>query len=129
MFVWKSRAKPSNTGVAKVNPQNDAEYILCYGKGSTTAFRLVTSGKDRSYPHQDKDGNYRLQTILKSNRGENKRETMTFELNGYKPPATKRWQAGEETIKHPHVPGLPPRRDDPLGRRTAARGVRPQHSR
>lgn len=98
-FVWKSRAKPSNTGVAKVNPQNDAEYILCYGKCAAPVFRLVTSGKERSYPHHDEDGNYRLQTILKSNRGESKRETMTFELDGYKPPITKRWQAGEETIR------------------------------
>ncbi len=24
-FVWKSRAKPSNTGEAKLKPQNDAE--------------------------------------------------------------------------------------------------------
>lgn len=99
VFVWKSRAKPSNTGVAKVNPQNDAEYILCYGRTTKRFFQLVTSGKDRTYPHHDKDGNYRLQTILKSNRGESKRETMTFELNGYKPPATKRWQAGEDTVK------------------------------
>lgn len=99
IFVWKSRAKPSNTGVAKVNPQNDAEYVLCYGKSSAPLFQLVTSGKGRSYPHHDKDGDYRLQTILKSNRGESKRETMTFELDGYIPPATKRWQAGEETIK------------------------------
>lgn len=98
-FVWKSRAKPSNTGIAKVNPQNDAEYILCYCKSESPLFRLVTSGKERSYPHHDKDGDYRLQTILKSNRGESKRETMTFELDGYKPPATKRWQAGEDTIR------------------------------
>lgn len=99
IFVWKSRAKPSNTGIAKVNPQNDAEYILCYRKTKISSFQLVTSGKERSYPHHDSDGNYRLQTILKSNRGESKRETMTFELNGYKPPETKRWQASEETIK------------------------------
>lgn len=99
VFVWKSRAKPSNTGTAKVNPQNDAEYILCYGKSSSPAFRLVRSGNDRKYPHHDEDGNYRLQTILKSNRGESRRDTMTFELNGYKPPATKRWQAGEDTIR------------------------------
>ena len=98
-FVWKSRAKPSNTGVAKVNPQNDAEYILCYGKSSSALFRLVKSGKERSYPHHDEDGNYRLQTILKSNRGESKRDTMTFELDGYRPPSTKRWQAGEDTIR------------------------------
>ena len=78
-FVWKSRSKPSNTGIAKINPQNDAEYILCYGKSCSPLFQLVRSGKERSYPHHDKDGNYRLQTILKSNRGESRRETMTFE--------------------------------------------------
>lgn len=99
ILVWKSRAKPSNTGIAKVNPQNDAEYIVCYGKTSKSSFQLVTSKEERSYPHHDEDGNYRLQTILKSNRGESKRETMRFELNGYKPPVTKRWQAGEDTIK------------------------------
>ncbi|MBS5703623.1 MAG: site-specific DNA-methyltransferase [Butyricicoccus pullicaecorum] len=98
-FVWKSRAKPSNTGVAKVKPQNDAEYIFCYGKSQANQFRLVLSGKERSYPHHDEDGDYRLQTILKSNRGESKRETMTFELDGYTPPPTKRWQAGEDTIR------------------------------
>lgn len=98
-FAWKCRAKPSNTGTAKVKPQNDSEFVLCYkGKGGSS-FLLVTSGKERSYPHRDKDGNYRLQTILKSNRGENKRETMTFSLAGYTPPPTKRWQAGESTIR------------------------------
>ena len=97
-FVWKSRAKPSNTGLAKVKPQNDAEYVYCYGKTSSTKYQLVLSGKERNYPHHDKDGVYRLQTILKSNRGESKRKTMTFSLAGYTPPATKRWQAGEDTI-------------------------------
>ena len=98
-FTWKSRAKPSNTGKAKYKPQNDSEFVLCYkGKGETD-FLCVTSGKPRSYPHEDKDGRYRLQTILKSNRGENKRETMTFSLAGYTPPPTKRWQAGEDKIK------------------------------
>ncbi len=98
-FTWKSRAKPSNTGSAKVKPQNDSEFILCYKGKDIPSFLTVTSGKERSYPHHDKDGNYRLQTILKSNRGENKRETMTFSLAGYTPPTTKRWQAGEVTIK------------------------------
>ncbi len=98
-LVWKSRAKPSNTGDAKYKPQKDAEYILCYKKNIMPKFMVVNSGKERSYPHSDEDGNYRLQTILKSNRGESKRDTMCFEINGYKPPATKRWQAGEDTIK------------------------------
>lgn len=98
-FSWKCRAKPSNTGSAKVKPQNDSEFILCYKGKGTPSFLTVTSGKERSYPHNDKDGNYRLQTILKSNRGENKRGTMTFSLAGYTPPSTKRWQAGETTIE------------------------------
>ena len=98
-FTWKSRAKPSNTGKAKYKPQNDSEFVMCYkGKGEVN-FLCVTSGRPRSYPHEDGDGRYRLQTILKSNRGENKRETMTFSLAGYTPPPTKRWQAGEDTIK------------------------------
>lgn len=98
-FTWKCRAKPSNTGSAKYKPQNDSEFIFCYKGLGVPHFLCVSSGKERSYPHSDKDGNYRLQTILKSNRGENKRETMTFSLNGYTPPPTKRWQAGEDTIK------------------------------
>lgn len=98
-FVWKSRAKPSNTGDAKFKPQNDAEYILCYQKTTLCKFSVVYSGRERSYPHEDCDGKYRLQTILRSNRGESRRDTMTFSLNGYQPPPTKRWQAGEDTIK------------------------------
>jgi adenine specific DNA methylase Mod len=98
IFVWKSRAKPSNTGDAKLKPQNDAEYIVCFSNSQKASYFLQNSGKDRSYPHADEDGNYRLQTILKSNRGESKRETMQFSINRYTPPPTKRWQAGEDTI-------------------------------
>lgn len=97
-FVWKSRAKPSNTGNAKYKPQNDAEYIFCYKRRENPQFVEVASGKLRSYPHRDRDGNYRLQTILKSNRGENRRDTMRFSLNGYTPPPSKRWQAGEKQL-------------------------------
>ena len=99
-LTWKSRAKPSNTGEAKVRPQNDAEYILVYEKNEDCAsFNLVHSGFDRSYPYEDGDGKYRIQTILKSNRGENERQTMRFPLNGYVPPVGQRWQAGEDTIQ------------------------------
>ncbi len=98
-FVWKSRAKPSNTGQAKVKPQNDAEYVVSYSRGLNPGFQLVYSGKNRSYPHHDDGGDYRLQTILKSNRGESARSTMRFSLGDYTPPADKRWQAGEDTIK------------------------------
>ncbi|MDV4270369.1 site-specific DNA-methyltransferase [Acinetobacter baumannii] len=39
-FVWKSRAKPSNTGEAKLKPQNDAEYIVAYRKKNKPKFRV-----------------------------------------------------------------------------------------
>lgn len=98
-ICWKSRTKPSNVGSAKVKPQRDAEYVVCYSKTLDPNFEQVLSGNKRTYPHRDKDGSYRLQTILKSNRGESARETMRFSLNGYTPPPSKRWQAGEDKIK------------------------------
>ena len=99
-LVWQSRAKPSNTGDAKVKPQNDAEYIFAYEKvKGQVRYKLVHSGVDRSYPHADADGNYRLQTILKSNRGENERKTMGFTINGYTPPPDQRWQGGKVLIQ------------------------------
>lgn len=99
IFVWKSRSKPSNTGEAKFKPQNDAEYIIEYHNREKVSYNIVSSGRDRNYPHTDKDGDYRLQTILKSNRGESQRDTMRFSIGGYTPPIEKRWQAGEETVK------------------------------
>ncbi len=98
-FVWKSRAKPANTGSAKYKPQKDAEYILCYKKIDDREYNNISTGNERSYPHSDEEGEYRIQTILKSNRGESHRETMNFEVNGYKPPIEQRWQAGYDTIK------------------------------
>jgi adenine-specific DNA-methyltransferase len=99
-FVWQSRAKPSNIGEAKFKPQNDAEYIFVYEKTkSASAFSLILSGDDRAYPHADQDGKYRLQTILKSNRGENQRDTMRFSINEYTPPIEQRWQGGEKLIQ------------------------------
>ncbi len=99
-FAWKSRAKPSNMGKAKTKPQNDAEYILAYNKKKGAAkFQLIVSGLARSYPHSDADGAFRIQTILKSDRGGNKRDTMRFEVQNYTPPAGQRWQGGEAFIK------------------------------
>lgn len=53
-FTWKSRAKPSNTGEAKVKPQKDAEYIVCFAKKKNQLkFKLLTSGQERNYPHNE----------------------------------------------------------------------------
>ena len=54
VFVWKSRAKPSNTGDVRYKPQNDAEYILCYRGSHMPKFLAVNTGKKRSYPIKHK---------------------------------------------------------------------------
>lgn len=98
-FVWKSRAKPTNAGSSQFKPQKVAEYILCYSKSSPDNLILnAASSKQRSYPHEDEQGRFRTTTILTSNRGTFKRETMRFESHGYIPNEDYRWKAGKDTI-------------------------------
>lgn len=101
IFSWKSRAKPVNVGEAKVKPQQVAEYVCVYARiNSCVKFYEINSGEARAYPYESSTGRrYRLQTILKSNRGESKRETMQFSIGDYKPPTDQRWQGGENFIK------------------------------
>ncbi len=99
IFVWKSRAKPTNAGDAKYRPQKVAEYVLAYGrKPGDEKLLNVISAKKRSYPHEDEDGKYRTSTILTSNRGSFRRETMRFESGGYGPDEDNRWKAGKTVI-------------------------------
>ncbi len=99
-FTWKSRAKPTNAGSAKYRPQKVAEYILAYSKTPPELlFFNLSSGNDRKYPNKDNIGNFRTTTILTSNRGMFRRETMRTELpNGYKPNDDQRWKVGEKEI-------------------------------
>jgi len=103
IFVWKSRAKPVNIGEAKVKPQRVGEYIPVYAFSASRAkFHRISSGEARTYPFKNEAGRpYRLQTILKSNRGENVRETMRFEIAGYTPPTDQRWQGGATVYSRP----------------------------
>ncbi|WP_061212648.1 site-specific DNA-methyltransferase [Syntrophomonas wolfei] len=99
IFVWKSRAKPTNAGNAKFRPQKVSEYIVVYSKKNPDQLlHNVVSAKDRIYPHEDAMGRYRLTTILTSNRGTFRRETMRFESGGYRPDEDFRWKAGKSTI-------------------------------
>ncbi len=98
-FVWKSRAKPTNAGEAIYQPQKVAEFVFMNLLAEKTKFSPLTSGEIRKYPHSDKDGKYRTTTILTSNLGRYKRETMRFEIADYTPPEDKRWKAGYEEIK------------------------------
>lgn len=98
-ITWKARVKPVNVGEAKYRPQKEVEYILIYQKKEIEGsfFPLYTGG-ERTYPHEINSRKYRLATILKSNRGTNRRSTMVFKLGDYTPPEGQRWQAGEEEI-------------------------------
>ena len=99
-ITWKARVKPINIGSAKYKPQKEVEYITIYGKGdSNNAFFPLYTGGIRSYPYSINGRKYRLATILKSNRGANYRESMSFNLKDYSPPEGQRWQAGEDVIK------------------------------
>lgn len=98
-FVWKSRAKPTNAGNARFRPQKVAEYILAYSRvNPDTQIYNVIPAKERTYPHEDEGGKFRTTTILTSNRGTFRRETMRFESHGYTPNEDFRWKAGKETI-------------------------------
>lgn len=98
--TWKSRVKPVNIGDAKYRPQGETEYVLIYQRTAAEGkFQPLLTGGVRSYPYHLGERKYRIATILKSNRGVNHRSTMSFEIDGYRPPEGQRWQAGEEEIK------------------------------
>ena len=99
IFVWKSRSKPTNAGNAKYRPQKVMEYVVMFTQDENRVFHVGQKDDDYSYPNSDEYGNYRTSTILTSNLGSYKRETMRFEIGGYIPPVDKRWKAGYDTIK------------------------------
>lgn len=106
MVTWKSRVKPVNVGDSKYRPQKEVEYVLIYQRQLVEGmFKPLYTGSTRSYPHEINGRKYRITTILKSNRGANKRDTMVFELEGYKPPEGQRWQAGEDVINQLYTDG------------------------
>lgn len=98
--TWKARVKPVNVGEAKYRPQGETDYVVMYQKADSEGkFQPLYTGGVRSYPHELDGRKYRLTTILKSNRGANFRNTMSFEIDGYCPPEGQRWQGGDEEIK------------------------------
>lgn len=98
-FIWKSRAKPTNTGAAKLRPQVVGEFVYMLQNDKEQTFNPISSGIERKYNNHDEYGNYRTTTILTSNLGRYKRETMRFTIGVYTPPYDKRWKAGYDEIK------------------------------
>jgi adenine-specific DNA-methyltransferase len=101
VFLWKSRAKPTNAGDAIYKPQRVGEYVIAYGRnGLATTFYPLMSGEKRTYPHPDSVGRrYRTTTILTSNLGRYRRETMRFKIGDFTPSENQRWKAGFDVIK------------------------------
>jgi adenine-specific DNA-methyltransferase len=101
IFLWKSRAKPTNAGDAIYRPQRVGEYVIAYGRNASGAtFYPLMSGEKRTYPHSDPGGRrYRTTTILTSNLGRYRRETMRFKIDRFTPPENQRWKAGFDVIK------------------------------
>ncbi len=99
IFVWKSRSKPTNAGKAKYRPQKVMEYVIMFTRDENKMFNVGQKDDNYSYPNRDEYGNYRTSTILTSNLGSYKRETMRFQIAGFTPPPDKRWKAGESTIQ------------------------------
>ena len=99
-FIWKSRAKPTNAGAAKLRPQIVGEFVFQNQLSNELDYFPLTSGEDRSYPKSDELGSFRTTTILTSNLGRYRRETMRFKIADYTPPSDKRWKAGEDEISY-----------------------------
>lgn len=97
-FAWRSRAKPTNAGDAIFRPQIAAEFVLLHAMSASAQFYPLRSTEERRYPHKDEHGRYHITSILTSNRGRYRRETLRFEVAGYRPPEGKRWKAGEAEI-------------------------------
>ncbi len=97
-FLWKKKGTSTNTKGATVSPV--ADYQVCYRKSSLgSIIPRITLKKTRKYPHQDEQGNYRMEIIEKKNTGSSERKTMRFQILGQDPREGKRWQIGEDTAR------------------------------
>lgn len=95
-FLWKKKGTTSNVEDAQVSSL--ADHTLCFKRSEKTKIApRVTLKETRTYPHQDKEGSYRLAVIEKKDSGSYQRDSMKFEIIGHKPRAGKRWQIGKDT--------------------------------
>lgn len=97
-FLWKKKSTTSNVKDAEVSPQID--YQLCYKKSLNAKIKQrIKTVEGRSYPHNDKEGNFRTAVIEKKDSGSYRRDTMKFPVLGHLPRNGKRWQIGEATAR------------------------------
>ena len=100
-FFWKKKGGAGNT---EQLVGDIVEYILMYARDITqlsTNRRFIESSR---YPHRDEEGSYKLESLLKTDEGIYKRDTMKFPVpvpdtdEMARPPAGKRWTVGKRTM-------------------------------
>lgn len=99
-ITWVKRTKPVNSGKARLQLQQNVEYILVYSKikkKDFPGFKLKVEG-ERKYNQVGKLGKCRFIEIEDSDRGLKKRETMKFPILGIRPGEGKRWKIGQKEI-------------------------------
>lgn len=100
-LVWKKKGGTSNT---ETTIGDIVENVVVYTKRLSminTNKRIIES---KNYSHQDDGGFYFLQSLLKTDSGMYKRETMKYGVENpttnklVYPPKGKRWTVGEKTM-------------------------------
>ena len=100
-FIWKKKGGAGNT---EKLVGDIVEYILMYARDTTqlsTNRRII---EPTSYLHRDEEGSYKLESLLKTDEGMYKRDTMKFPVpvpdtdETVRPPEGKRWTVGEITM-------------------------------
>ena len=99
-ITWRKKGNASNTqnGIGTIT-----ESILMYSKNIDEVNINILDFK-RRYNFSDENGDYNLETPIKTNDGEYERKTMQFEIKtpegSFFPPVGKRWTLGEENIEN-----------------------------
>lgn len=107
-LIWKKKGNASNTAITV---GTITESIFVYAKDKSKAI-INKEAFDKQYKYSDEQGNYNLNTFLKTDSGEYKRETMKFEIEDtstgkkYLPPEGKRWTYGKDSIDRFNKEGM-----------------------
>lgn len=96
--TWINKSKPVNVGRARLQIQQNCEYIYVYGASAGNQFQgfELERGEPREYPHTGLLGKCRFENIEKTNLGRMRRETMRFPILGHFPRDNRRWQFSQE---------------------------------
>lgn len=101
ILIWKKKGGASNTEkiLGRIT-----EYIICYARNiNKTIFNRRPI--QRSYPLQDKNGFYKLESLIKTNLGIYKRDNLVYGVKNpitgkiIYPPKNKRWTIGKDKMK------------------------------